>query len=96
MKALFSIFFCVSTFAFGQDDCEATIEKGTHLGLNQQVSIDAAWEEAVDNCYPGKAERLLANCEPISDEESTQYRCTQEVSCTTCGGNLVRKYEALD
>ncbi|MGR6872283.1 hypothetical protein ACU6U9_08250 [Pseudomonas sp. HK3] len=96
MKAFFLIVLLFSNGAMALTDCEATIEEGQHWGHSKQEAIEAAWEEAVDNCYPGKVERLSAHCTAITEEENTSFRCTQEVSCTTCGEDLVRKYEALD
>lgn len=96
MKVLLSIVIFFSHGALAFTDCEATIEEGRHLGSVKQEAIESAWEEAVDNCYPGKAERLSAHCESLGEDKESRFSCTQEVSCTTCAGDLVRKYEALD
>ena len=98
MKFLFIVMALLTTnFAQAYSDCEATIEEGQHTATEEQAAINAAWEEAADNCYPGKAERLASSCTAIlQNDEVTGHHCTQEVSCTTCGDDLARKYEGLE
>ena len=94
---LFIVVLLMTDTILAYSDCEATIEEGQHTAPEKKAAIEAAWEEAADNCYPGKAERLANSCQTIMhNKQVTGHHCTQEVSCTTCGGDLARKYEGME
>lgn len=80
--------------------CEASIVEGSHSAMAEAQALAGAWEEAKDTCYPGEAVKLDHNCESgaagSGPGSSKQVRCVQQASCTLCGDNLVRKYEAED
>jgi hypothetical protein len=76
--------------------CEGTILKGVHTASILLEAEEGALEEANDSCYPGNAQMLDMQCESFKENDKQLYRCSQEASCTMCGEELTRKYEALD
>lgn len=80
--------------------CESTILEGGHTALTKKEARLGAWEDAKEVCYPGEAAKLALQCKKVKGEKGVQgkdaIRCTQEVSCTICGDDLTRKYEAVE
>jgi hypothetical protein len=78
--------------------CEASILEGGHTALTEQDAIAGALEDARDVCYPGDAAPLEVSCDTVSGKQGIAgepaVKCVQKVSCTLCGEDLQRKYEA--
>lgn len=89
-------FLSVASYA----SCESRITEGQHTGLSLEEAKSGALEDAIELCYPGKAEKSLVLCESIIDvfssTEKYVERCRQQVVCTLCGEDLNRKLEALN
>ena len=70
------------------------------MALSEAEALSGAWEDAKDVCYPGDASKMEVSCEPVAGASGVQgqdsVKCTQSASCTLCGDDLVRKYEAVD
>lgn len=78
--------------------CEASIVEGGHTALTEQEAISGALEDARDACYPGEAAPMAVSCETVASKQGIAgepaVKCVQQVSCTLCGDDLQRKYEA--
>ncbi|WP_144394448.1 hypothetical protein [Pleionea sediminis] len=79
--------------------CEATIIEGKHTASSKDEAVAAAWEDAKELCYPGKAIKETLECKtvPSKNEESEKlFRCSQKIVCNLCGEALMRKLEAQE
>lgn len=81
-------------------NCESTIVEGNHSADTKKEAKAGALEEAVDACYPGEATKLDGNCTRLKNQFGENgkklWQCSREVSCSICGEDLSRKYEALN
>lgn len=80
--------------------CESSIVEGSHSAPVLTEAQTGAWEDAKEVCYPGEAVAMDRVCDRVTGSLGIQgqpaHRCRQTASCTLCGDDLARKYEALD